>query len=382
VRRGCEAAYLFRGPTVKEEDYMRMALSLGKRGLGSASPNPMVGAVLVKGKHIVGKGYHKKAGLFHAEIVAINEAKEEARGATLFVNLEPCAHVGKTPPCVEAVVRAGIKKVVVSMLDPNPRVNGKGVEALRNAGIDVKVGLLEEEAKKLNEAFMVNMEKKRPFFIMKAAVSLDGKIATKTCDSKWISNEQSRRHVNQLRSVMDGVMVGINTVISDNPLLVPKVAKPKKIPIRIILDSKLRIPLSCDVVKTAEKYPTWIFASEDSRHDKEIRLKSLGLDVIRVPKDDNGRVSLKHVCDNLHQREMQSVLVEGGGELNSGLLKEGLLDKILLFYAPILIGGKNALNLIGGKGIDFLRDAHKLDVVTVKRFKEDIYVEAYVHRDY
>ncbi|MDR2017721.1 MAG: bifunctional diaminohydroxyphosphoribosylaminopyrimidine deaminase/5-amino-6-(5-phosphoribosylamino)uracil reductase RibD [Syntrophobacterales bacterium] len=367
---------------MKEEDYMRMALSLGKRGLGSASPNPMVGAVLVKGKHIVGKGYHKKAGLFHAEIVAINEAKEEARGATLFVNLEPCAHVGKTPPCVEAVVRAGIKKVVVSMLDPNPRVNGKGVEALRNAGIDVKVGLLEEEAKKLNEAFMVNMEKKRPFFIMKAAVSLDGKIATKTCDSKWISNEQSRRHVNQLRSVMDGVMVGINTVISDNPLLVPKVAKPKKIPIRIILDSKLRIPLSCDVVKTAEKYPTWIFASEDSRHDKEIRLKSLGLDVIRVPKDDNGRVSLKHVCDNLHQREMQSVLVEGGGELNSGLLKEGLLDKILLFYAPILIGGKNALNLIGGKGIDFLRDAHKLDVVTVKRFKEDIYVEAYVHRDY
>ncbi len=367
---------------MKEEEYMRMSLSLGKRGLGATSPNPMVGAVLVKGKNIVGKGYHRKAGLYHAEVVAINDAKEEARGATLFINLEPCAHVGKTPPCVEAVIRAGIKKVVVSMLDPNPLVNGKGVETLRNAGIDVKVGLLEEEARKLNEAFIVYMERKRPFFTLKAAASLDGKIATKTCDSKWISNEESRRHVNKLRSVMDGVMVGINTVISDNPLLVPKVAKPKKIPIRIILDSKLRIPLSCDVVKTAEKYRTWIFASEDSRHDKEARLKSLGLDVIRVAKDENGRVSLKQVCDELYKREVQSVLVEGGGEVNSSLLKENLLDKVLLFYAPIMIGGKNAQSLIGGKGVDFLRDAHKLDIVTVKRFKDDIYVEAYVHRDY
>jgi diaminohydroxyphosphoribosylaminopyrimidine deaminase / 5-amino-6-(5-phosphoribosylamino)uracil reductase len=367
---------------VKEEDYMRMALSLGKRGLGSASPNPMVGAVLVKGKRIVGKGYHRKAGLHHAEVVAINEAKEEARGATLFINLEPCVHQGKTPPCVDAVKRAGIKKVVVSMLDPNPLVNGKGVETLRNAGVDTKVGLLEHEARRMNEAFIVYMEKQRPFFTLKAAVSLDGKIATKTCDSKWISNEESRRYVNKLRAVMDGVMVGINTVISDNPLLVPKVLKPKKIPIRIILDSKLRIPLGCDVVKTAEKYRTWIFTSDDSRHDKEARLKSLGVDVVKVGKDENGRVSLKQVCDVLYNREVQSVLVEGGGELNSSLVKDNLLDKILLFYAPILIGGKNAQSLIGGKGIDFLRDAHKVDVGAVKRFKEDIFVEAYVHRDY
>ena len=181
---------------------------------------------------------------------------------------------------------------------------------------------------------------------------------------------------------MDGIMVGINTVISDNPLLAPKVLKPKKIPVRIILDSKLRIPLACDVVKTAEKYRTWIFTSEDARLDKETRLKSLGLEVIRVPKDDNGRVSLKHACDELYRRDIQNLLVEGGGEINSGFLKEGLLDKILLFYAPIIIGGKNALNLVGGKGIDFLRDAHKVDIVGVKRFKEDIYIEAYVHRDY
>ena len=367
---------------MKEEDYMRMSLALGKRGLGTVSPNPMVGAVLVKGKRIVGKGYHRKAGLAHAEIVAINDAKEEARGATLFINLEPCAHAGRTPPCVDAVINAGIRKVVVSMLDPNPLVNGKGVEKLRSAGIDVKVGLLEDEARRLNEAFVVYMEKKRPFFTVKAAISLDGKIATKTCDSKWISNEESRRYVNKLRSVMDGVMVGINTVISDNPLLIPKVAKPKKIPTRIILDSKLRIPLGCDVVKTAEKYRTWIFTSEACRHDKESRLKSLGLDVVRVATDGNGRISLRHVCEVVYKREVQSVLVEGGGELNSSILRENLMDKILLFYAPILIGGKNAPSLIGGKGIDFLRDAYKIDVAVVKRFKGDLHIEGYVHRDY
>jgi diaminohydroxyphosphoribosylaminopyrimidine deaminase / 5-amino-6-(5-phosphoribosylamino)uracil reductase len=367
---------------VKEEQYMRMVLSLAKRGIGLTSPNPMVGAVLVKGKQVVGKGYHKKAGLSHAEVTAIHDAGDEARGATLYINLEPCVHFGKTPPCVDAVIKAGIRRVVVSMLDPNPAVNGRGVEALKKAGIEVKVGLLEEEARRLNEAFSVYMEQKRPFFTMKAAVSLDGKIATKTCDSKWISNEESRRYVNRLRSTTDGIMVGINTVISDNPLLIPKVMKPRKYPIRIILDSKLRIPLSCDIVKTAEKYKTWIFTSEDARVDKEAKLKLLGLEVIRVPKDDFGRVSLKRVCEELYERQIVNMLVEGGGEINSTLLREGLLDKVLLFYAPILIGGKNALSLIGGKGIDFLKDAYKVGIIAVKRFKEDIYVEGYVHRDY
>ncbi len=367
---------------MKEEQYMRMVFSLARRGYGTTSPNPMVGAILVKGKHIVGKGYHKKAGLPHAEVIAIDEAKEEARGATLFINLEPCVHVGKTPPCVNTIIKAGLKKVVVSMIDPNPNVNGKGIQALKKAGIDVKVGVLEEEAKKLNEAFIVYMEKKRPFFTMKAAVSLDGKIATKTCDSKWISNEESRRYVNKLRSVMDGIMVGINTVILDNPLLVPKVLRPKKYPVRIILDSKLRIPLSCEIVKTSEKYNTWIFTSEDSRADKEAKLKSMGLEIIRIPKEDSGRVSLKHVNEELYKREMVNILIEGGGELNSALLKEGLLDKVVLFYAPIIIGGKGALNLVGGKGIDFLKDAYKIDIAVIKRFKEDIYLEGYVHRNY
>ena len=361
---------------------MHLALSLARKGMGTTSPNPMVGAVIVRGNRVIGKGYHRKAGMPHAEIVALNDAKEEARGATLYINLEPCAHVGRTPPCVNSIIAAGVRRVVVAMLDPNPLVNGKGVNELKKAGIEVKVGLLEEEAKRLNEAFVVYMEKKRPFFTMKGAVSLDGKIATKTCDSKWISNEESRRYVNKLRSSVDGIMVGINTVILDNPLLIPKIARPKKFPVRIILDSKLRIPLSCDVVKTSEKYKTWVFTAEDSRPDKETKLRSMGLDVVRVPKDESGRVSPKHVCEALFKREIMHVLVEGGGEINSGLLKEGLLDKIVLFYAPIIIGGKGAYNLIGGKGIDFLKDAYKIDIAAVKRFKEDIYLEGYVHRNY
>jgi len=367
---------------VKDEQCMHLALSLARKGMGTTSPNPMVGAVIVRGNRVIGKGYHRKAGMPHAEIVALNDAKEEARGATLYINLEPCAHVGRTPPCVNSIIAAGVRRVVVAMLDPNPLVNGKGVNELKKAGIEVKVGLLEEEAKRLNEAFVVYMEKKRPFFTMKGAVSLDGKIATKTCDSKWISNEESRRYVNKLRSSVDGIMVGINTVILDNPLLIPKIARPKKFPVRIILDSKLRIPLSCDVVKTSEKYKTWVFTAEDSRPDKETKLRSMGLDVVRVPKDESGRVSPKHVCEALFKREIMHVLVEGGGEINSGLLKEGLLDKIVLFYAPIIIGGKGAYNLIGGKGIDFLKDAYKIDIAAVKRFKEDIYLEGYVHRNY
>ncbi len=367
---------------MKDEEYMQMVLSLARRGMGTTSPNPMVGSVLVRGNRIVGKGYHRKAGLPHAEIVAIEEAGKEANGATLYVNLEPCSHTGRTPPCVNALIAAGVRKVVIAMLDPNPLVNGAGVDALQKAGIEVKVGLLEKEARLLNEAFIVYVEKKRPFFTLKGALSLDGKIATKTSDSKWISNEESRRYVNKLRSVVDGVMVGINTVILDNPLLIPKILRPKKYPVRIVLDSKLRIPLSCDIVKTAAKYKTWVFTAEDSRTDKEAKLQSLGLDVIRVPKEESGRVSPKHICDELFRREIMHVLVEGGGEINSGLLKGGLLDKIMLFYAPILIGGKGAYNFIAGKGVDFLKDAYKVDITSIKRIKEDIYLEGYVHRDY
>lgn len=361
---------------------MRMALSLARKGIGTASPNPMVGAVLVKDGAVVGKGYHKRAGSAHAEVNALEDAGQEARGSTLYINLEPCVHYGRTPPCADRVIAAGIKRVYVSMLDPNPLVNGKGVEMLRKAGIDVKVGLLENDARRLNEAFIGSMERKRPYITMKAAVSLDGKIATKTCDSRWISNEESRRQANILRVVNDGILVGINTVISDNPLLVPRLKNPRKIPTRIILDSKLRIPLACDVVKTSEKYRTWIFTNEDSRTDKETRLKAMGADVIRVPKDDYGRVSVTHICQELYKRDIMSVLVEGGGEVNSTLLREGLVDKVVLFYGTILIGGKSALNLVGGKGIDFLKDAYRIDIATLKKLKDNIYIEGYVHRNH
>jgi diaminohydroxyphosphoribosylaminopyrimidine deaminase/5-amino-6-(5-phosphoribosylamino)uracil reductase len=365
-----------------EEGYMRRALALAKRGMGTTSPNPMVGAIVVKGGKIVGEGYHHKAGEEHAEILALNKAGQHARGGTLILNLEPCSHAGKTPPCVNSVIRAGIRKVVMAMEDPNPLVNGKGVALLRKAGIDVKVGLLAREARVLNEAFIAYMEKKRPFFIMKAAASLDGKIATRIGESKWITNEESRAYANQMRSVMDGIMVGINTVILDNPLLLPRVAKPKRYPVRIVLDSKLRIPLSCELVKTGSKYKTLIFTLPDSRQEKESRLKSMGVEVVHVAEGENGRVSLKGICDELRKREIVSVLVEGGGELNSSFIQEGLIDKVVLFYAPKLIGGKNASSLVGGKGIDFLKDACRIDIFSVRKLKEDICVEGYVHRDH
>jgi diaminohydroxyphosphoribosylaminopyrimidine deaminase/5-amino-6-(5-phosphoribosylamino)uracil reductase len=367
---------------MREEEYMDMALTLAKRGMGTTSPNPMVGAVLVKGKHIIGRGYHKKAGLPHAEVNAITSVIEDPAGSTLYVNLEPCIHVGKTPPCVNAIMQAGIRKVVVGMLDPNPLVSGKGVAALQKAGIEVKVGIREDDARKLNEAFVVFMEKKRPFFVAKGAVSLDGKIATKTFDSKWISNETSRGYANKLRSFSDGILVGINTVVSDNPFLVPRLAKPKKYPVRIILDSKLRMPLTSEISKTAGKYKTWVFTAEESPAERETKLRSLGVEVIRVPKGEDGRVSLHQVADMLYRREIVSVLVEGGGETHGAFLKEGLIDKIVLFYAPILIGGRGALSLVGGKGIDFLKDAYKVNISAVKRLKDDIYVEGYVHRNH
>jgi diaminohydroxyphosphoribosylaminopyrimidine deaminase/5-amino-6-(5-phosphoribosylamino)uracil reductase len=366
---------------MKEEEFMRMTLALARKGLGTTSPNPMVGALVVKGQKIVGEGYHKKAGLPHAEVVALEAAGPAARGATLYVNLEPCSHQGKTPPCVGAIQKAGIKKVVVAMRDPNPLVNGKGIEQLKRAGIDVKVGLLEAQARQLNEAFVTFKEQNRPFILMKAATSLDGKIATKIGESKWISNEESRKYANKLRSTMDGVMVGINTVILDNPMLVPRITKPKRYPVRIVLDSKLRIPLTCQVVKTADRYRTIIFALNEARAEKESRLKSMSVEVVRVGAGDNGRISLAEVCRSLAERDITSVLLEGGGELNSSLLKEGFVDKIVFFYAPKIIGGKNASNLIAGKGIDFIKDAYRIDITSVRKLKEDICVEGYVHRD-
>jgi diaminohydroxyphosphoribosylaminopyrimidine deaminase/5-amino-6-(5-phosphoribosylamino)uracil reductase len=265
-----------------------MALALAKKGLGTVSPNPMVGAILVKDNAIVGKGYHRKAGSPHAEVGAIESAGGNASGSTLYVNLEPCVHYGRTPPCADRIVAAGIRRVVVAMLDPNPLVNGKGVEMLRKAGIDVRVGMLDDEARRLNEVFIGSMEKKRPFVTMKAAVSLDGKIATKTCDSKWISNEESRRQANLLRCINDGVLVGINTVISDNPFSC-RGSRIRKGSLSGSYSTPNLGSARCDVVKTSEKYRTWVFTNEDSRTDKETKLTALGVEVIRVPKDDNGR---------------------------------------------------------------------------------------------
>ncbi len=364
-----------------DEHYMNLVLKLAKKGEGLVSPNPMVGALIVKKGKIIGKGYHKKCGSPHAEVLAINSASEDLKGSTLYVNLEPCVHYGRTPPCVPEIVKAGIKRVVIAMQDPNPSVNGKGIEMLKEAGISLTVGVLEEKAKKLNEVFIVNVEKKRPFFIMKSACSLDGKIATRTCDSKWISGEESRKYVNRLREKVDGIMAGINTVIVDNPMLIPRNERPKKIPVRVILDTKLRIPISSNIVRTAKDFKTIVFTS-DSEESKEAKLRSMGVEVVKVNKDEDGRVSILEVARELYKREIMSVLVEGGGEVNSSLLKHGLLDKFILFYSPMFIGGKNAMSMIGGRGIEFLKDAQKLKIERLRKIGDDICVEGYVHGDY
>lgn len=365
----------------RDEYFMRIALRLAKKGEGLVSPNPMVGAVIVKNGRIISKGYHRKAGLPHAEIVAIRNAREDLTGSTLYVNLEPCVHFGRTPPCVPEIVKAGIKNVVIAMQDPNPEVNGRGILELEKAGISLKLGVLEEEAKKLNEVFIVNMEKKRPFFIMKSACSMDGKIATRTCESKWISNEESRKYVDRLREIVDGVMVGINTVIVDNPNLIPRLDKPKKIPVRIVLDTKLRIPLSSNIVKTSHKYKTILFTS-DTKQEKEEKLRASGVEVVRVDKDEYGRVSLIDVSRELFRREVMSVLVEGGSELNGTLLRQNLIDKFVIFFCPIFIGGKSSLSLIGGKGVDFLKEAPRLKIDRIRKFREDLCIEGYVYGNY
>ena len=362
---------------MKETDYMALALSLAKRAIGLTSPNPLVGAVVVRGKEIVGTGYHKRAGLPHAEIIALGEAGEKAKGSTLYVTLEPCVHYGRTPPCVDSIVRSGIKRVVIAMTDPNPLVSGKGIEALRRAGLQVKTGVLEQEARRLNEAYCVYMEKGRPFFIVKGALSLDGKIATRTLDSKWITNEVSRAYVNRLRGIVDGIMVGINTVVADNPLLIPRLSRPRRYPLRVVLDSGLRIPLSCEIVKTSSRFRTIVFCTEPGVEEKVERLTEMGVEVVRVAPDEAGKVSLRHVAEELGRRQIISVLVEGGGEVNWSLLKEGFVDKLLLFFAPLLIGGKQALSFLGGRGVDFVSEARRVEIGSIRRLKGDILVEAY-----
>ncbi|MCS6831380.1 MAG: bifunctional diaminohydroxyphosphoribosylaminopyrimidine deaminase/5-amino-6-(5-phosphoribosylamino)uracil reductase RibD [Armatimonadota bacterium] len=354
---------------------MRRALALARRGY--TAPNPMVGAVLVKDGHVVGEGYHRRAGAPHAEVEALRQAGERARGATLYVNLEPCSHWGRTPPCADALIEAGVRCVYAAMQDPNPLVAGKGFEKLRAAGIEVQVGVLAEQARQLNEIFVKYHTTGMPFVTVKAAMSLDGKIASHTGDSKWITDEPARRVAHRLRARHDAVMVGIGTVLQDDPLLTVRLPRLKEPPrrLRVIVDSRLRCPEKAQVL-CVEDSPTLIATTEAAPRDKIVRLRERGVEVEIVPAV-SGRVDLHALMQVLAQRGVTGVLCEGGGTLIASLLAHRLVDKVVFFYAPCIIGGRDALTAVEGEGCASVKHCLRLAGVYWRKVGRDRVVEAY-----
>jgi len=358
-----------------DEKWMKRALRLAEAGRGRTSPNPVVGAVLVKRGEVVGEGYHAKIGEAHAEIVALRQAGEKARGAVLYLNLEPCTHYGKTPPCVPQVIKAGLKRAVIGMEDPNPLVNGKGIELLRKSGLDVKLGVLGKECQRLNEAFCKYIVKREPFVVLKVAATLDGKIATRNGDSKWISGEAARRFVHRLRDQVDGVLVGIGTVLKDDPLLTARMKEGRE-PYRIVLDSRLKIP---EEAKVFEHSPSEVILATtgSAPHEKIERLEKRGVRVLIVDSKE-GRVDLRSCLSKLGEIGMMNLLVEGGSQVNGSFLDEGLIDKFLLFLSPRWVGDPQALGIFGGRGVSTLKEAIGLKEIKTKRIGEDIFVEGYL----
>jgi diaminohydroxyphosphoribosylaminopyrimidine deaminase/5-amino-6-(5-phosphoribosylamino)uracil reductase len=357
---------------------MRLALRLAARGLGRTSPNPAVGAVVVRGGTVVGTGYHEAAGGPHAEINALAAAGDLGRGGTLYVTLEPCNHHGRTPPCTEAILRSGVGRVVVGCLDPNPHVTGGGAEVLRGRGLEVEVGVEEEGCRRLNDAFIKHVTTGLPLVMAKVAASLDGKIATRTGDSRWISNERSRRFVHRLRSMADAVLVGVGTVVADNPKLTARVpAGERRKPLRVILDTHLRTPLESWVVTSAEEAPTVIATGPEPDWERLAVFEKQGAEVLPLPLEE-GRVSLPALLKALGARQITSVLVEGGAEVHGSFFRAGLVDKVYFFFAPKIMGGRDAVPMVGGTGVASVAESAPLSRLRLRRFDGDIMVEAYV----
>ncbi|WP_278402368.1 bifunctional diaminohydroxyphosphoribosylaminopyrimidine deaminase/5-amino-6-(5-phosphoribosylamino)uracil reductase RibD [Megamonas rupellensis] len=362
-----------------DEKYMRLAMQLAGNAIGRTSPNPLVGAVIVKDNRVVGCGWHRKAGTPHAEVHALNQAGELAQGADVYVTLEPCAHYGKTPPCAKALVEAKVKNVYGGLLDVNPKVAGKGFKILEDAGIHVEYGFLQDELRKQNEVFFKWIEHKKPFVVLKAAMTLDGKIATATGQSKWITNETSRAYGYKLRDIYDGIMVGINTVIEDNPMLTARVDGGKN-PIRIVVDSSLRIDINANVVQD-KSAKTIIATTDKADKDKILKLQAQDVDVIVVDKDKNDKVDIEKLLDILGQQNICSILVEGGATLSGSFVAKKLVDKVYFFIAPKIIGGKEAKTPVAGTGILNLQEALTLKDIQFEKLEEDILIIGRVDKD-
>ncbi len=355
-----------------DEKYMKMAIELASRAEGMTSPNPIVGAIIVKKGKIVGKGYHKEAGLPHAEINALKEAGNKAKGATLYVTLEPCDHYGRTPPCTRAIIKSGVRRVVAGMIDPNPINSRRGFGRLRESGVKTKIGVLKKEAESINKSYIKFITKRMPYVTIKIAESLDGKIATKRGDSKWITSKDSRRYVHELRAKSDAVMVGLNTVIKDDPLLLSRSSRTKQ-PIRIVVDGRLKTPLNSNIFSSTKLSPVIIATSKKSPKIKSYEKK--GAEVLIV-KPKGKRVDLKDLLSTLARKGVSNILVEGGGELNASLIEEKLADKFLFFIAPKIIGGRDAKTSVEGEGVDRICKANIVKNFKVRRFANDILIEA------
>ncbi|OPX45479.1 riboflavin biosynthesis protein RibD [Ruminiclostridium hungatei] len=362
----------------KNEYYMKRALELAAGGWGRTNPNPLVGALIVKNGEIIAEGCHEKLGGAHAEVAALKNARQDVKGGTLYVNLEPCSHYGRTPPCAEAVIKAGISKVVIAMEDPNPKVCGKGVEMLKNAGIETVTGVLEGEARRLNEIFIKYVTRKQPFVILKAAMTLDGKIATAGGDSKWISGEGSRQQVHLLRDRVSAIMVGVDTVLADDPALTARPGgETGNDPVRIIVDSKGKIPIDSRVINNEAAAGTILATTSAIEAGKEKLLLEKGVRLLKLDGPD-GHVDLEGLLEQLYGLELDSVLLEGGGGLNAAALAAGIVDKAMIFIAPKIIGGRDAKTPVEGDGIGLMRDALRLGELSIVRFEEDILIEGYI----
>lgn len=395
------------------QDYMRMAIELAKKGEGSVSPNPMVGCVVVKDGRIIAEGYHESYGGFHAERNALLHCEEETEGAQLYVNLEPCCHHGKTPPCTDIIIEKKIGKVYVGCLDSNPKVAGKGIDILRSHGIQVEVGILEEECRKLNEVFFYYMEQKLPFVAMKYAMTLDGKIACETGDSKWVTDTEARNYVQRLRGRYRGIMAGIGTLQADDPLLNCRMEGGRN-PVRILCDTRLRIPLDSQIVQTAGEIETILawnpqaaenyygsetvqsFRKELMRQNDNLRsmpqtlhetkqfLEERGIMLLEVPLKENRMIpelDLRQLMQQLAARKIDSVLLEGGGTLNASMLQEHLVQRVYAFVAPKMVAGANAKSPVEGRGISRMKDAVELQETEVSSFGKDICITGRIQED-
>lgn len=367
--------------TKTDIEFMRMALALALKGRGAVNPNPLVGAVIVNEGIVVGRGWHKQFGGPHAEVEALHDAGVRALGSTIYVTLEPCSHYGKTPPCALALIEAQVSRVVIASLDPNPLVAGRGIDILKQAGIAVETGVLDDLARYQNRVFRKYIQTGLPYVMLKSAMTLDGKIATTSGDSRWVSGEQSRAMVHAWRNEFKAIMVGINTVLKDDPMLNTRLVDGGcRNPVRIVLDSLARIPMDCRLVNSAREIPLWLIVTSKASEEKLSQLRDHGVMVVKSSVEEDGKIDLRWLMHTLGDKNIDSVLLEGGGELNYSALATGIVDEVAQFIAPKIVGGGTSLTPVGGQGISLMRDAISTGHMRVTKVGDDVLINSELNR--